>query len=74
MAGGETPYFSRNTCSLKLFTLGLIYIENSTQNLISVHSQRLVSAASKREHTSDAVFRIRLKRIWTCVRCGIEGV
>jgi hypothetical protein len=53
-----------------IYFLGQIYIENSTQNLISVHSQRFVSAASKREHTSDTFFCIRRKRIWTCMRYG----
>jgi hypothetical protein len=56
-----------------IYFLDLIYsyIENSTQNLISVRSQRFASAASKREHTSNTVFCIRRKRIWSCMRYGI---
>jgi hypothetical protein len=54
-----------------IYFLGLMYIENSTQNPISVHSQRLASAANKREQTSNTVFCIRRKRIWACMRYGL---
>lgn len=53
-----------------IYFLGLIYIENSTQNLISVHSQRLASSASKREHIKHCLLH-KAKRMWTCMRHGI---
>jgi len=73
----------RNSLRLKkymlleiIYFLGLIYIENSTPNLISVHSRRFASAASKREHTFNTVSCIRLKEYGSaCVReLFFEGV